>query len=382
MPVTAPENLPKSKLKNLRTSGVLFLQIWECFLHLINDNMIKQLETAEFLNSFQENVLIDVRSEAEYQQGHIPAAVNIPILNDEHRKLVGLCYKQKGREEAVKLGFELVGPLFSILIEKVSTIALQKKLSIYCWRGGMRSNIMAWVLNLSGFKINLLKGGYKKYRKLMLETLERNDFEMIILGGRTGSGKTEILNELSCCGHQVVDLEGYAHHKGSAFGGLGQLPQPTQEQFENFIAHRLYYFDKSKPVFFENESRLIGKRHLPNTLYDSMRAAKVIEIQLSMNERIKRILKEYGHFSSDELCFHTRRIEKRLGNLRMRNAIEAIENNNLETWVKIMISYYDDLYEHSNSQRSKETIFQISIDVFNKSEISNTIQYNYLQRLI
>lgn len=317
--------------------------------------MIKQLEIAEYLKVLNEYVIIDVRSEGEYQQGHIPGAVNIPILNNEHRKLVGTCYKQKGREEAVHLGFELVGPRFAPIIDEVKKAAPEKKVGVYCWRGGMRSNIMAWMLGLCGFKVSLLKGGYKQFRRRMLETLEQ-DFKLVIIGGKTGSGKTDVIKALNELGSQVADLEGMAHHKGSAFGGLGQLPQPTQEQFENILGYKLYSFDPDKSVFLENESRLIGVRHIPNTLYDRMREARVLEIQLPFEARVKRIMNEYGGFSKEDLSFHTKRIEKRLGNLRMRQALEMLENNEREQWVRLMLEYYDSLYGHSNDKRDKGSI--------------------------
>lgn len=183
----------------------------------------------------ENNPVIDVRSPAEFAHAHFPNAQNLPLLNNEERAIVGTTYKHEGNQTAVLKGYELVGHKFSDYIKLAIKIAPNKKVNIYCWRGGLRSNIMAFVLHTAGFEVNLLQGGYKKYRNWVLETLEQPK-QIKIVGGKTGSGKTYVLHQLKMLNQQIIDLEGLAHHKGSAFGSLGQAPQPSIEMFENNLA--------------------------------------------------------------------------------------------------------------------------------------------------
>lgn len=321
--------------------------------------MASPLPVNEFISLLKENkrVIIDARSEGEYAQGHIPNALNLPLLNNEERVIVGTTYKQQGREAAVRAGFELVGKKFAEYIDKAKALTPQKEIYIYCWRGGMRSNIMAWLLNMAGFKIHLLKGGYKAYRNWALNQLkiEKN---ILILGGKTGCGKTEILNELKEKGEQVIDLENLANHKGSAFGGLGQLPQPTQEHFENLLAWQWSDIYADKILWLENESRTIGQRKVPDLIYELMRLSNVIEVQRNYDVRKERILNEYGIFSTDELAAKTNAVAKRLGGLRLKQALDLLAQNDLNNWVDILMDYYDKTYTHSNNERdlNKATI--------------------------
>lgn len=319
--------------------------------------MLKTIDIEEFLSLSKQTVIIDVRSEGEYLKGRFPGSVNLPILNDEHRKLVGTSYKKEGREQAVQLGFKLVGPLFSDLIEKAKQLAPDKKVALYCWRGGMRSNIMAWVLSMAGFKVTLLKGGYKVFRNFSISYFNSLP-KLIVIGGKTGSGKTDFIKHCRENEIPAIDLEGLANHRGSAYGGIGLGPQPTQEQFENELGLEFYSNKNMDFCFIENESRLIGKIVLPNLIHDALREASVAQIEEQLDLRVKRIAKEYATMPVNELIENTRRIEKRLGNLQMRNAIEALENNDFTTWIKILLNYYDDNYNYSNSQRPKEKVFE------------------------
>ncbi len=321
---------------------------------LLSTDFITQLKQAP-------KVLIDVRSEGEFEKGHIPGAINLPLLSNEHRVIIGTTYKQSGREAAVQKGFELVGPKFSGFIEDVKTITSGNEIYLYCWRGGMRSNIMAWVLNLAGFKVLLLKGGYKTFRNWALQQFSESK-EIIILGGKTGLGKTEILQELKIFGEQVIDLEALACHKGSAFGGLGQPPHPSQEQFENLLAWNWIDVDSAKVLWLENESRTIGKRKIPDSIYMMMRKAKVVEITRDYETRKKRILNEYGNFSKELLSEKTKAIAKRLGGLRLKQSLEMLENNDMDGWVSIILEYYDKAYEHSNLERDINQIEVINCE--------------------
>ena len=298
--------------------------------------------------------LIDVRSESEFAQGHITGSINIPLLDNAARIEVGTLYKQMGKEAAIMKGFKLIGPKFYDLFREVRKNAAGKEFALYCWRGGMRSNIVAWMMALADYDVKLISGGYKSYRQYAHGLFAQNH-KWIILSGKTGSGKTELLRQLAIAGEQVVDLEGLAHHKGSAFGHLGELAQPTVEQFENKIAWQLRQFDMDKPVWVENESRTIGKVRVPDALFNQMLAMPLIEIERTEEERRKIILDEYGIYPITALIEATEKLERRLGGDRMKIACTALLSEEWQGWLDILIPYYDKTYTHSRNVRSGES---------------------------
>jgi tRNA 2-selenouridine synthase len=297
--------------------------------------------------------VLDVRSPGEFAKSHLPNALNLPLLNDEERKAVGITYKAEGREKAVSLGLQLVGGKFAAYVEKAQQLSPQRRVMVYCWRGGMRSHIMAWLLDLAGFHVILLKGGYKAWRNEGLAELQRQK-NIVVLAGLTGSGKTELLQQLAEQGEQVLNLEELAHHKGSSFGALGEKTQPTQEEFENRITVRWRSFDQSKPVWVENESRFIGKLRIPDVLMDATTAAPVIQVVRSTEERVERILNEYGNFSKEELIQCTLHLAKRMGHERVKLAIDHLENDRWHAWVQILLDYYDKGYWHSIAEHRQK----------------------------
>lgn len=308
--------------------------------------------------------VIDVRSPAEFNHAHFPNAVNLPLLNDEERKIIGITFKQEGREAAIIKGFELVGHKFSGFIKAALKIAPEKKILVYCWRGGLRSNILAWLLQTSGFRVTLLKGGYKSFRNWALATINESK-KVIVIGGKTGCGKTEILNHLKKKSQQVIDLEKLASHRGSAFGSIGLPEQPSNEQFENLLALEWYDADENKILFLENESRRIGKIVIPQNVFELMRSANVIEISADKEQRTKRILDEYGKYGTEILIEKTKKIADKLGGLRLKEAIVYLENNQLENWCEMMLEYYDKQYTHSSHQRNPQTIVKSKADITN-----------------
>ena len=314
-----------------------------------------------YLETSADTIIIDVRSPGEFQQGHIHNSINIPLLNNEERAIVGTVYKKSGNKEAVLKGFELVGQKFSAYIQEAQKLAVNNKISVYCWRGGMRSNIMAWLFTTAGMQVSLLKGGYKTYRTWALQSFEQ-ERKYLVLGGKTGSGKTEMLQHLQQKGEQVIDLEMLASHRGSAFGAIGQEPQPSNEQFENELAWQLKTFNNSKTIWLENESRLIGKIKIPDLIYDRMRKVKVVEMIVPLELRAKRIGNEYGKFPKEVLAEATQRIEKKLGNLRMKQALEHLQNDALQEWTMMMLEYYDNAYAYGMSVREQDSIIQVEIN--------------------
>lgn len=316
------------------------------------------LGIAEFLSRQKSIPIIDVRSPAEYAQGHIVDAYNIPLLDNEERAIVGTAYKQNGREEAVIKGFELVAHKFGEHIKNVRKIVSHNEILVYCWRGGMRSQVISWILNLAGFKTHILKDGYKNYRRWVLNILNQHK-KIIVLGGMTGSGKTELLQYLSELGEQIINMEELAQHKGSAFGALGQQFQPTSEQFENKLAHQWDQISNNKTVWIEDESRMIGNIKIPDNIYKQMREASVVAIQLPKNLRIKRIISEYGDFPLSELIERTKKIKKRLGGQKLNQAVAYLESGILTQWVEIVLEYYDKAYLYGLAQRDPKSITEI-----------------------
>jgi tRNA 2-selenouridine synthase len=322
--------------------------------------LITKVDIEFFLQQAEHIPVIDVRSPGEYAHAHFPNAINLPLLNNEERAIVGTTYKHEGNQTAVLKGYELVGHKFADYINQAIKMAPNKKINVYCWRGGLRSNIMAFLLHSAGFEVNLLEGGYKKYRNLVLETLEQPR-QIKIVGGKTGSGKTYVLHELKKLNQQVIDLEGLANHKGSAFGSLGQAPQPSVEMFENNLAMQWYNIDSNAILWLENESRMIGSVRIPPKIFEAMRSATTYDIQISLGRRIQHIAQEYGKYDVKLLAECTRKLEKKLGNLRMQQAIDFLLAKDVNSWIFMLLEYYDSSYLFSKEKRNPDTVMKVDV---------------------
>ena len=305
-------------------------------------------------SSFLSSIIIDVRSPAEYEHAHIPGALNLPLFDNDERAMIGTTYKKQSREAAIKAGLPLFGNKMLPMIETVESwmAAAQKEnhltkptLYVHCWRGGMRSAAVAWLLDLYGYKVIQLTGGYKAYRNWVLEQFTIA-YPLKVLGGYTGSGKTEILHALQEKNYSVIDLEGLAHHKGSAFGAIGQLAQPSQEMFENILAKKLWEVNKNKkPIWIEDESQRIGTVLIPTPLFHLMRNSTCYFMTIPFEQRLLFILEGYGKFDQQSLIEATERIQKRLGGLETKNAVEHIMQGELKEAFSILLKYYDKWYE-------------------------------------
>ena len=322
----------------------------------------------EFIQHSQSLPIIDVRSPAEYNHAHIPGAVNVPLFSNEERALVGTLYKKSGRDAAVLLGLEIVGSKLADFVRKAKKIALKKEVLVHCWRGGMRSGSFAWLLKTAGFNVNILEGGYKSYRNLVLDGLAV-PHQFIILGGKTGSGKTDILKEIEKCGEQIIDLEALAHHKGSTFGAIGQLPQPSTEQFENLLYQKIRTLDSSKRIWLEDESRNVGSCYIPQSFYNLMRASKVTFIDVPKYTRIERLVREYAFCEPQLLIDATERIKKRLGGQHHKAALDALAVQDYAAVADMMLTYYDKAYLYGLSQREQSLISTFEVE---KDEPENT----------
>ena len=329
--------------------------------------MIQTLDIDKFLQLAETVPVIDVRTPLEFLHAHIPGAHNLPIFSNDERVQVGTTYKQKSREAAILLGFDLTGPKWSGFIKQALKIAPEKKILIHCWRGGMRSGAMAWALNLYGFEVYLLEGGYKRFRNWVLDQFKET-YSIFILGGMTGSGKTKTLNQLKKHSQQVIDLEDLAQHQGSSYGSMGQLIQPSQEQFENLLARELNKIDKNTPLWLEDESLSIGRCFIPNPIFHQMRQAPVIKIIVPFQERVDFLVKEYGELDKEFLIESTLRIGKRLGPEQTRDAVLAIRENRMDDFIKIVLVYYDKTYANGQGKREKESIHIIQCSSTNAEE--------------
>jgi tRNA 2-selenouridine synthase len=322
--------------------------------------MNRSITITDYFNLTETAPLIDVRTPAEFEQGHVPGAYNIPLFNNEERVKVGTTYKQQSREDAILLGFDLTGNKWSGFIRTALEIAPHKKVAVHCWRGGMRSGAMAWALSLYGFEVYLIQGGYKNYRRGVLQQFEAT-YQFLVLGGMTGSGKTHILHELRRQGKQIVDLEELAQHQGSSYGTLNKMMQPSQEQFENNLARQLYEQDKGKPIWLEDESQTIGKRFIPKPLWLQMRQAALINLQVPHAQRVKALAAEYGTLNKDFLITCTQRIHKRLGPEQTKHAIAAIQDNRMEDFVRLVLVYYDKTYRAGLAKRDQAKVHNLDI---------------------
>lgn len=311
------------------------------------------LNSEEFLNLKKSLSVVDVRSPAEFSEGHIPGANNIPIFDDDERAIVGTIYKKRGRLPAIEKGLEIVGPKMTKFVHEALRIAPTGKLLVHCWRGGMRSESMAWLFERVGIECFTLKGGYKSYRNFLLEKAG-NIPGLIVIEGHTGSGKTEILQHLKIMGEQVIDLEGLAHHRGSVFGGIGQESQPTTQQFQNDLFEEILDLNLEKRVWIEGESQTVGRVFLPDPLWIRMNEAQGIEILVPRSERISRLVFEYGKLPKDLMENAIQILIKRLGDQRMKEILHCYLDNKLDRVAEMLLEYYDQTYQHSRDKYKRE----------------------------
>jgi tRNA 2-selenouridine synthase len=357
-----------------------------------------RIDIEQFLTLAQQHPVIDVRSPGEYNHAYMPGAHSLPLFTDEERKVVGTAYVQESREQAIKIGLDFFGPKMRKMVEEVESIVRSqnsKTILVYCWRGGMRSGAVSWLLDMYGFKVYTLTGGYKKYRRYVLDTFSL-PFNFTILGGYTGSGKTEVLRTLGEKGERVVDLEDIAKHKGSAFGNIGLPKQPGQEMFENLLAEKLRAIihglrsDNThsplttdySPIWLEDESQRIGLVNLPNALWENMRRSPVLFLDISFEERLKHIVEEYGSLDKQPLLDAIGRIREKLGSLNAKTASVLLEEGNTIESFRILLKYYDKFYlkalhnrERLNSLLNSVEFKSVSTENANRLIAEHRYQY-------
>lgn len=322
--------------------------------------MISRLPAHEFMKKALSVPVIDVRSPAEFDRGHIPGSHNIPLFDDLERAEVGTLYHKAGRDEAVGKGMEIAGPRMRAYLARAREMAVNNELLVYCWRGGMRSESMAWLFSTGGMEASVLEHGYKGFRRYFKSAFEREQ-QLSVIGGMTGSGKTKLLKLLAGSGLQTIDLEGLAHHKGSVFGSLGQAEQPSQEHFENQLGMAWLALDPARPVFLEDESLNIGRVAIPQNLYEKMQHGQLICIDMPLEFRVERLFREYAHFSAGDLTALIEKIRRRLGGANATEAVKAIKENRLKDAIRISLLYYDKVYSYDLRKRDAESIVNFNV---------------------
>jgi len=321
--------------------------------------------------------LIDVRSPSEYYKGHLPNSINIPLFDNDERSIIGTIYKKEGRKKAVIEGLKIFEKKMEFLLDNLfMNIDSYKKNSetnnkelfirIYCSRGGMRSQSISWLLEK--FKLNpvILNGGYKIYRRWVLDSFSKK-LNIVVIGGKTGTGKTRLLSLLEKFKYQTIDLEGFACHRGSTFGGLGMKEQPSNEQFENIIAEKLNSFKFSNNIFVEAESANIGKCKIPHEFFNQMKNSRRIEIIRSESNRLDELIDTYSVFKKEELQESVLRIKKRLGPQRTKIALESIHNEKWELVCRSVLDYYDKCYEYEKVGKTNIKIIDLTDKKYDES---------------
>ncbi|MES2778057.1 MAG: tRNA 2-selenouridine(34) synthase MnmH [Bacteroidota bacterium] len=346
---------------------------------------IEKIDINRFIELGKTFPVLDVRSPGEYAHAHIPGAFSLPLFTDEERKVVGTAYKQQSKQQAIKIGLKYFGPKMVTMVEEVEALVSTYNnnkphtdtltndpmtIIVHCWRGGMRSAGVAWLLSLYGFKVYTIVGGYKAYRGWARKQFEK-DYELHVLGGYTGSAKTKILHQMASKGQSIIDLEGLANHKGSAFGKIGMPPQPSQEMFENLLAENLFSAQKiasvettnneaiahcslqiangklpvANGIWLEDESQRIGDVMLPDAFWKLLRRSPVYFLDIPFEERLHFLVQDYAAGQTEEFVNAIIRIKKRLGGLEAKTAIHYLLEGDMKEAFRVLLSYYDKWYK-------------------------------------
>lgn len=313
--------------------------------------------TINEMKKLTDPVYIDVRSPAEFAEGHIIGAINIPLLDNDERALVGTIYAHEGPNKAKEVGLSVVSPKLPDLIAAIKANAAQERtVIVYCWRGGMRSKSMVVMLGLAGIEAYQLEGGYKSYRRAVLKRLQEFDFkpEVFVICGSTGAGKTLLLQELARLSLPVVDLEGLANHRGSVFGQVGLGKQTTAQQFDSLLLAEMEKLQDEPFVIVECESKRIGNVYLPDSFFNAMKKGKRFLLKTSMAVRTTRLIEEYEAFSQarkDEILSALHALEKRIGKKQHLQLQEMFAQKKMQQFVEsLLVSYYDPLYGYEDDK--------------------------------
>jgi tRNA 2-selenouridine synthase len=328
---------------------------------------VDSLEAIARLGEF--GAVIDARSEAEFAEDHLPGAVNWPSLNDAERQAIGTEYKQVSPFEARKHGAVLVARNIAHHIEReVVGLSREWRPLVYCWRGGQRSGALATVLDQIGFSVSVLEGGYRSFRRAVIADIETRPalLNLRVICGRTGTGKSRLLQALSAQGAQVLDLEGLACHRGSVLGLMPGLLQPSQKAFETVVWRVMRCFDESRTVFIEGESRTIGRLRLPESLLERLRTAPVVHLEMPLEARVELLLADYAHFVSDvdTFCDRMAALRELRGAATVERWQALARTGNLAAVVReLLVEHYDPIYQRSMHRNFSQFEHAISLEL-------------------
>ena len=315
--------------------------------------------------------VLDTRSPGEFTSGHMAHAINLPLFDNEERAKVGTAYKHQSKQAAIKLGLEIVGPKMVGFIEAAEKLD-SSRLLVHCWRGGMRSKSIAWLLETYGFQVTTLVGGYKAYRQAVLDYFNQ-PLNLLVLTGATGSRKTAILHTLKELGEQVIDLEGLANHNGSSFGNQLSTGQPSTEQFQNDLYESFRLLNPAKRIWIEDESFTIGRVKLIEQLYFQKQKSPHILIQIPLEARAKILVEEYGNIAPDKLIMATNQIAERLGRTKAAEAVELINHGLLTDAVYIILEYYDRTYTKGLQKKSPLIQHEVTFDSVDPNQMATQL---------
>ncbi len=333
-------------------------------------NIVKTIKVQDALQ-IKDHIFIDVRSPSEYTDATIPGAVNIPLFTDAERSRIGTVYKQQNPEKAREVGLEVVAPKLPGLVRQVKEAADNKTPIIFCWRGGERSKNLCSILKMMMISGYRLEGGYKAYRTYILDRLANYylSAKAIVLHGYTGSGKTMILEKLAKKGHPVLDLEGLAGHRGSAFGSIGIKDVRNQKQFDALLYNRLEELKDQPYILLEAESKRIGRVNMPDFLFMKKEQGIPILVNASLDVRAERIIREYVVNGINQEFLETchkslqaiqKKLVQRIGKAGFEEVVMALWRKDLHYVTSVLLTeYYDPLYQHSQNMYD----FELEIDV-------------------
>ncbi len=311
--------------------------------------------------------LLDLRSPKEFELGHIPNAFNLPLLNNEERHQVGKLYKEAGKSEAVARGLEIFAAKASNFLAEIEKLAPNKKLAVHCWRGGMRSYLVGYWLSLAGFEVRILKGGYKSFRKDVLEGIDRlAQHPKIVLNGRTGSGKTLFIEDLIKRGCAAINLEALAHHRGSTFGGLAQKEKsPTQQNFENQLYDVYLDFEKAPRILLEIEN-FIGPVCVPQHIRESLQSSPMIFISRNFEDRVaileKTYCEEWSAEAEAEFTCNIVLLRKYLSQEEEIKIVQAIQRKDFSYAISQLLTLrYDKVYDKSLRRHQQQALAHFNL---------------------
>ncbi len=307
------------------------------------------MQTVHFNPSLLDtHLFVDVRTPLEFAEDHIPGAVNVPLLSNEERVEIGILHKQSGPQAARKRGLELTSPRFPQIVAEIELHACGRPILVYCWRGGLRSRTVATILDLTGYEAVQLFGGYKSYRNHVVSYFDNfiPSGPLVVIHGLTGVGKTSFLKCLYASKYTIVDLEGLACHRGSAFGALGLEQPPGQKRFESILWDALRKGPEGIPVIVEGESRRIGRLSLPGNMYEVMNRGIRVWCEASIETRVSRLIEEYGRLEYKEgMSEALFRISRKLGSHKYSEISGFLDNWDMEPFMaELLNSYYDRVY--------------------------------------